>query len=157
MNTRVSLCPPSAFPGQVEAYKATGTAELSPLQGVDARYAFEKLMAGVTLPEKTTAKPVLVHASNGKPYIAALVRQGTRAMVPLPSLEEHLPALHRPGYMGGMSRSIHLLSPESAAGNLMEGVASFRNAEKRSVLVLLGDAFVAELTYPAHLGKLVRW
>lgn len=157
MSGRPSLCAPSAFPDLMEAYQATGIAELAPIQAVPARWAYDKLMAGVSLPKEATVKPVLIHATNGHPYIGALVRRGSGYRVRLADLSERLPALHRPGYGGKTTVSARLLQPEAAVDRLTEMVQAFRQGEKRSVLVVLGDQFIAELAYHAHLGDLARW
>lgn len=151
-----SLCAPSAFPGMMEAYQAAGIAELSPTQTVTARIAYDRLMVGVALPESATVKPVLVHASNGRPYVGAFLRLGRSYGARLDDLAERLPALHRPGYGGKTTFAARLLQPEAAGHRLAELIQAYRQGQKRSDLVVLGDQFVSELIYPAHLD-LRRW
>lgn len=152
-----TLCPPSAFPERVEAFKATGVAELTPIQTVTARAAVSKLLALADLPDTLTAKPVLMHAPNGRPYLAALLRrERSPYLVAMDDLTERLPALHRPEYLGRSSFTVQRLSPESAA-HFEQAIGSFQQGTKRSEYVWLGDAFICELVYPAHLGDLAGW
>lgn len=154
---RPTLCPPSAFPERVEAYKATGIAELSPVQTVTARAALVRLAGRLALPEGVTTKPVLIHAPNGRPYLALLLRGGRSPyLVAMDDLTERLPALHRPGYHGRSSFTVQRLSPE-VAPHFEPAIAAFQHGAKRSEYVWLGDAFVCELVYPAHLGDLAGW
>lgn len=154
---RPSLCPPSAFPERLEAFKATGIAELSPVQSVTARAALSRLVERLALPEEVTTKPVLIHAPNGRPYLALLLRAAPSPyLVAMDDLTERLPALHRPGYRGRSTFAVQRLSPE-AAGHFEQGIAAFQQGTKRSEYVLLGDAFLCELVYPVHLGDLAEW
>lgn len=151
-----TLCPPSAFPERVEAFKATGIAELPPIQTVTARAALSQLLALAGLPETVTAKPVLIHAPNGRPYLAALLRTGRSPLVAMDDLRERPPALHRPEYAGRSSFTVQRLSPE-AAPHFEQAIGAFQQGTKRSEYVWLGDAFICELVYPAHLGDLAGW
>lgn len=153
---RPTLCPPSAFPERLEAFKATGIAELSAIQTVTARAAVGRLLALAGLPDTVTAKPVLIHAPNGRPYLAALLRSGRSPLVAMDDLTERIPALHRPDYGGRSVFTVQRLSPE-AAPQLEHAIGAFQQGTKRSEYVWLGDAFICELTYPAHLGDLAGW
>lgn len=157
MMRRPTLCPPSAFPERVEAFKATGIAELSPIQTVTARAALGRLLALAGLPDTVTAKPVLIHAPNGRPYLAALLRrEKSPYLVAMDDLTEHLPAIHRPDFHGRSVFTVQRLSPE-AAPHFEQAIGAFQQGTKRSEYVWLGDAFVCELVYPAHLGDLAGW
>src|SRR5574337_1460084 len=74
--SRPTLCPPSAFPERVDALKTTGIAELSPIQTVTARVALARLAGQLPLLEGIATKPVLIHAPNGRPYLALLLPSG---------------------------------------------------------------------------------